>query len=195
MEHLKEAQSASFVFLAFLQADCGNSDYSRELTSLGSTLHLTKDINYNGHWIGSQEDEGLECDGQLQSNIKDSLRDLQPLVELQWPGDHAEAAALRRIAEDLREVAAQLEHNIVARATQNLSRNIQVSPFEQWKHLLAREVERAMRRGVGLEHLPQERVIVALTFTLVKGVCQQAPRLMGGLFNSALQYIMPAGAR
>lgn len=193
MEHLKEGQNASFVLLAFLQADCGNSDYNRELLSLGSALHLTEDINYNGAWIG--EDDGLECDGHLQSNIKDSLRDLQPVVELRWPGEHAEAAALWRIAEDLREVAAQLEHNVVARATQNLSRNVQVSPFEQWKHHLSREVERVMRRGVGLEHLPQERVIVALALTLVKGVCQQAPQLLRGLFNSALQFITPAGTR
>lgn len=192
MEHLREGQNASFVFLAFLQADCGDLDYNKELISLGSALHLTKDI-HNDHW--TEEDDGLECDGHQQSNIKDSLRDLQPVVDLHWPGNHAEEAVLWRIAADLREVAAQLEHNVVARATQSLSRDIQVSPCEQWKHHLAREVEGAMRRGVGLEHLPQERVIVALTLTLVKGVCQQAPRVLRGLFNSALQYIMPSGTR
>uniref|UniRef100_A0AAQ5XJA5 BH3-interacting domain death agonist n=2 Tax=Amphiprion TaxID=80969 RepID=A0AAQ5XJA5_AMPOC len=188
MENLN-GQNAPLVVLAFLQADCWDSEYRRELISLSSHLNLTKDINSNGSWKESSEDEGLECDGHLQSSIRDSLQDLQPLVELRWPRDHAEAAAVRRIAEDLREVAAQLEHNVVARATQNLSSNIQASPFEQWKHLLSREVERVMRQGVGLEHLPQERVAVALTLTLVKGVCENAPRLLRGLFNTALQCI------
>uniref|UniRef100_A0A3Q1FBA7 BH3-interacting domain death agonist n=1 Tax=Acanthochromis polyacanthus TaxID=80966 RepID=A0A3Q1FBA7_9TELE len=188
MENLN-VQNASLVILAFLKADCWDSDYRRELISLGSHLNLTKDINSNGPWIESSEDEGLECDGHLQSNIRDSLQDLEPLVELQWPRDHVEAAAVRRIAEDLREVAAQLEHHIVARAIRNLSSNIQASHSEQWKLHLAREVERVMRQGVGLEHLPQERVAVALTLTLVKGVCVSAPRLLRGLFNAALQYL------
>lgn len=45
-------------------------------------------------------------------------------------GNREEAAALLRVAEELREIAAQLEHNVVARATQNLSRNISTSPSE-----------------------------------------------------------------
>ena len=52
-----------------------------------------------------------------------------------------------------------------------------------------------MRQGVGLEHLPQERVFVALTLTLVRGVCEQAPRLLRNLFHTALQYISPTRAR
>lgn len=188
MENLN-AQNASLVILAFLQADCRDSEYRKELISLGSHLNLTRDINSNDPWIESSEDEGLECDGHLQSSIRDYVQDLQPLVELQWPRDHAEAAAVRRIAEDLREVAAQLEHNVVARATQNLSSNLQASPFEQWKRHLAVEVQRAMQQGVGLEHLPQERVAVALTLALVKGVCESAPRLLRRLFDTALQYV------
>uniref|UniRef100_A0A3B4ZSR6 BH3-interacting domain death agonist n=1 Tax=Stegastes partitus TaxID=144197 RepID=A0A3B4ZSR6_9TELE len=181
METLQNGQNASLVMLAFLQADCRDSDYSKELNSLGT------------HWPDSQEDEGLECDGHLpcsSSSITELLHGIQPV-------DREEAAALRGIAEDLREVAAQLEHNVVARATQNLSRNIQVCPSEQWTYFLANEVERVMRQGVGLglEHLPQERVIVALTLTLVRGVCEQAPRMLIGLFNSALQYIWRAGPR
>lgn len=61
--------------------------------------------------------------------------------------------------------------------------------FQQWRHHLNWEVERVMRAVVGLEYLPQERVIVALTLTLVKGVCQQAPQLLRNLFYTALQYI------
>lgn len=45
-------------------------------------------------------------------------------------GNRAEAAALQQVAEELREIAAQLEHNVVARATQNLSRNMSSSPSD-----------------------------------------------------------------
>ena len=45
-------------------------------------------------------------------------------------GGHGDAGALRAVAEELREIAAQIEHNVVARATQNLSRNIRISPSE-----------------------------------------------------------------
>lgn len=43
---------------------------------------------------------------------------------------HADAAVLQRFVEELREIADQLEHHVVAQATQNLNRNILTSPFE-----------------------------------------------------------------
>lgn len=46
-----------------------------------------------------------------------------------------------------------------------------------------------MRQGLSLSDLPQERVILALSLTLVKGVCKQAPHLLRNLFNTAVQYI------
>ena len=67
--------------------------------------------------------------------------------------------------------------------------------FQQWKTHLTLEVQQIMRQGTFLEHLPQERVIMALTLTLVKGVCEQAPQLLRSLFNAALQFISPARTR
>lgn len=43
-------------------------------------------------------------------------------------GNPEEEAALQRVAEELREIAAQLEENVVAQATQNLRRNILITP-------------------------------------------------------------------
>ncbi|XP_075938275.1 BH3 interacting domain death agonist [Anarhichas minor] len=180
---LASGHNFALVILSFLQADCGTSEYRKELLSLGKDFNLTRDIN------GPRPDDGgLETDGHLSSSsITAALCDIEPSVELQWPRNRAEAADLRQIAEGLREIADQLEHNVVAEATQNLSRNISASPSEQWKDHLRWEVDRVMRRGVGLEHLPQERVIVALTLTLVKGVCERAPRLLRNLFDTVLQ--------
>ncbi|XP_044049388.1 BH3 interacting domain death agonist [Siniperca chuatsi] len=193
--NLTSCQNAALVILAFLQADCRNSEYGKELLSLGQEINLTWDISCNGPRKNALDDGELETDGHPAICKAPSLEDIQPSVELQRPWNHAEAAALQQVAEGLREIAAQLEHNVVAQATQNLSRNISNSPSEQWKDHLTWEVDRVIRQGVGLEHLPQERVIMALTLTLVKGVCEQAPRLLRNLFNTALQYISLPMAR
>ncbi|XP_050929491.1 BH3 interacting domain death agonist [Lates calcarifer] len=187
-------QNAALVILAFLQADNRNSEYSKELLSLGQELSLTRDINCNGPRIDCLDDGDLETDGHLPSNISVSLNDIQPLVALQRPRNLEDAAAFH-VAEELREIAAQLERNVVAQATRHLTRGISASPSDTWKSLITLEVERVMRQCVGLEHLPQERVFMALTLTLVKGVCEQAPHFLRKLFNTALQYINPARAR
>ena len=72
---------------------------------------------------------------------------------------------------------------------------VSVSAFQQWKYHLAYEVDKAMKHGVGFENLPQERVMVALTLTMVEGVCKQAPQLLRGLFDTALCFICHARAR
>ncbi|XP_033489864.1 BH3 interacting domain death agonist isoform X1 [Epinephelus lanceolatus] len=192
---LTSGQNAALLVFAFLQADCRSSEYEEELFSLGKDLHLTRDINFNGPRKDVLDDEDLETDGHQCSCIAPAIHDIQPSPELQWPRNEAEAAAIQQVAEGLREIADQIEHNVVAQATQNLSKNISTSPSEQWKDHLTQEVGRVMRQGVGLEHLPQERVMMALTLTLVKGVCEQAPRLLRTLFNTALQYVSSGRAR
>lgn len=190
---LTRGQNAALVF-AFLQADCTDFDYRKELLSLAEELNLFQGIRNNGPRPDFMEDGFLETDGHLPCGITGSLGDILPSVD-QWPRDRMEAAAFLQVAEGLRDIAAQLEQDVVARGIRNLNSHISVSPSEQWNHHLVREVERAMRQGVGLDHLPQERVLMALTLTLVRGVCVQAPRLLRSLFSAALHLISPAGAR
>ena len=66
---------------------------------------------------------------------------------------------------------------------------------QRWRNYLTLEVEWVVKRGLQLhlQQLPQERVIMALTLTLVQGVCSQTPRLLRNLFNTAVQYISGAG--
>lgn len=188
-------QNTALVILAFLQSHCRNSDYRDELFSLGKELNVTRDINCNGRFIDPVEDGDLETDGHLPSSTSGILNDVLPLVELQWPRNHEAGENIHEVAEGLREIAAQIEHNIVAQATRNLRRNISTSPPEQWKNHLTYEVERVMRQGMGLEHLPQERVFIALTLTLVRGVCEQVPAFLRNLFSAALRYISPITAK
>ncbi|KAM9377402.1 BH3 interacting domain death agonist isoform 2-T4 [Pholidichthys leucotaenia] len=180
-------KNAALVIFAFLQADCQSSDFNTALLSLGKEFNLTRDINCDEKTTDSQ-DRDVECDGYLPTSITGSLADLQPLVDLQWPRDRAEAADIQEVARELREIAQHFEENIVNQATRNLRRNLSNSTSD-FKDHLAREVERVMREGVGLEHSPEERVFMALTLTLVKGVCTHAPGLLRSLFTSALECI------
>ncbi|XP_062246391.1 uncharacterized protein LOC133955531 isoform X1 [Platichthys flesus] len=188
---------AALVILAFLQADCQGAELQKELHSLSNEFHLTRDINCNGPRINTAEVGSVETDGYLEPEcllqtdcreidiVPVDLHDIQPVAELQ--GQYA-AANIQQVAEEIREIAAQLQESVMAQATNNLMRNRSDSQSE-WKTHLKLEVERILRNGTGLEHLPQERLVMALTLTLVKGVCEQAPQLLRSLFNAALQFI------
>lgn len=64
-------------------------------------------------------------------------------------------------------------------------------PFmsQNWKDYLSSEVDRALSQGVIPIELAQEKVMLALTLTLVKGVCELVPSLTRSLFDTMLQYI------
>lgn len=67
--------------------------------------------------------------------------------------------------------------------------------FQEWKYHLSSEVDKVIRQGIILSDLAQEKVMVAVTLTLVKGVVEQAPRLMRSLFDTMLEYIGHQRAR
>lgn len=72
---------------------------------------------------------------------------------------------------------------------QDIDVGVLLSGLQQWAQLLKHEVTRMMNQGLGMENFAQERVIMACTFTLVKGVCKQAPHLLRNLFEAALQFV------
>ncbi|KAM3870081.1 BH3 interacting domain death agonist [Diretmus argenteus] len=188
--------NTSLVILSFLhQTDCGNLDLQKELQSLGRDLDVTWDINSNGPCIDSLEDGELQTDGHFSSSVGGCFGDILPQVELDFPVNHEEAEALRNVTAELREIGDQLERSIVTQATQNLARKLLNSPLQRWTEHLTSEVEWAVSQSFWPQDLTPERVTVALTLTLVKGVCEQAPRLLRNLFNTALQYISPIMAR
>ncbi|XP_072770011.1 BH3 interacting domain death agonist [Nerophis lumbriciformis] len=182
---LSSEQNAALVVLSFLHADCGNDEFGQAVVSLGKELTNT--------WATCRDDDGaLEIDGHLPSNsIAAFIDDIEPLVELNWPGGHDEVAALQEVAARLRQISDQFQQHVVDQAARNLHRSIMSTPSDQWLDLLTVEVQRVMRQGVGLEQLPQEKVIMALSLTLVKQVCKHAPRLLGSLFRVALRCVSP----
>ncbi|XP_076027741.1 BH3 interacting domain death agonist [Genypterus blacodes] len=178
------------LMLAFLlKTDCGNTEYRKELCSLGKELRNSLDINSNGLYTGSQEEGRLESDGSLPICITGSFDDIQPTVEFEELVNAEEAVHIEEVAAELREIADQFQRRVMAGAAENLSRKLSRSPLNMWSTHLQQEVELLLRHGVVLDQLPQERVIVALTLTLVKGVCEQAPRLLRNVFSTALHYI------
>ncbi|XP_033997371.1 BH3 interacting domain death agonist [Trematomus bernacchii] len=187
---LNSGQNAALMWV-FLQADSSAPEFSKELLSLGKELHFSRDINFNRPCEEDLDDGDLETDGHLP--IRAALQDILPSVELQWPMGRAQAADFQELAEELREIAHQLQQNVVNQATQNLSRNMSNTPSEQWTEHLSRVVQSVMQ-SVGLHHLSRERVMLALTFTLVKGVCALAPQLLRSLFVTVLQFLNPARA-
>ncbi|XP_057692702.1 BH3-interacting domain death agonist-like [Corythoichthys intestinalis] len=179
---LASGQNATLVVFSFLQADCSNEQYNKAVCSLGRELEEA--------WICDEENGDIECDGSNQpDDFAGSIGDMQPSLELYWPGGQVEARALQEVAAHLREIAAQFERSVVDQAARNLHTNVMSSPSEEWLRLLKSEVQRAMMQGVGLEQLPEERVIVALGLALVKKVCEYTPRLLKDLFNTTLQYV------
>uniref|UniRef100_A0A1A8R905 BH3-interacting domain death agonist n=2 Tax=Nothobranchius pienaari TaxID=704102 RepID=A0A1A8R905_9TELE len=194
---LANSEAAARVIVAFLHADCIDQLYRNELISLCNELAAEWAINRHEHKINTPDYGELEADGHLPGSIQLSIDDVQPQVYPQplAAGHAGEVIDFQAVAEGLREIAAQFDHNVVTQATQNLSRKISRSPSEHWKDHLADEVDQLMKRGVVLEHLHRERVIMALTLTLVKGICVQTPQLLRVLFTTVLQFVCCAGSR
>ncbi|XP_036373899.1 BH3 interacting domain death agonist isoform X1 [Megalops cyprinoides] len=179
------------VFLSFLQHQSGrNEELTSELDALARQLKLTTDINCNGVDGDAEEDGELQTDGHLCYNPRDHVRDLQPA----WPADED---VLRNVAAGLIEIADQLENRMVAQAAENLINKLQGSPLQHWQTHLSAEVDRMLKAGLDpwLEQLPHERVVLVLTMTLVKRACEHMPRLLQGLFSSALQCMATLTAR
>lgn len=76
LSDMNRGPNTALVVLSFLQADCTNSEYLEEVSSLGQS------INNNKSSIESFDDGGLETDGHLPSKV--SFSDIHPSVDLLW---------------------------------------------------------------------------------------------------------------
>lgn len=85
--NMSGGQNTALVIFAFLQAGSSNSEYNKELLSLGSGINLNRDINFNGSRIDTQEEGDLETDGHPMSSPLRSFNDLRPSADLEWPSE------------------------------------------------------------------------------------------------------------
>ncbi|XP_062403249.1 BH3 interacting domain death agonist isoform X2 [Sardina pilchardus] len=189
----------SLVFLTFLQQKgCKNDDFERELTDLKRDLIHDQDINCNGvglvcadgslsRELHSGDDGELQTDGHSPTvHLQMFVRAYHPLVQAPPPPVPVPDPALRDIAQELIQIADQLENDVMARATNNLLRSLQNSEKWKWSSHLKQAVEHvhvSLRCGNSLGDLPQERVALALSLSLIKGVCEHTPRFLRDLFH------------
>ncbi|XP_010881582.2 BH3 interacting domain death agonist [Esox lucius] len=182
--------STPLIFLTFLQQhSSNNAELKRELNSLSHDLKRTQNIHFPGLGTNTHEEGELQTDGHYGSS-RILLEEFVPQVELPLPMSRADEVAVRAVAAGLIEIADQLERRVVAQASENLTKKLMKYSVQLWRHHLALEVEWLKKQALGsvLDQLPQERVILALTLTLVRGVCERAPVLLRNLFNTALQF-------
>lgn len=188
----------TLVFLTFFQhTGCVDPNLQRELALLGRELKCTQpDINSN---IGVDEeyvydDEELQTDGHFSPSCRVLLEGIQ--AERHLPVNHEEVEVVRNVAAGLIEISDQINHNVLAQAAENLAKKLQKSSIKLWQNHLAEEVKWLLCHcpGSALESLPQEKVIMAFTLSLVKRVCEKAPLLLRNLFLTTLQYFSQATA-
>ncbi|KAJ3597188.1 hypothetical protein NHX12_003588 [Muraenolepis orangiensis] len=171
----------ALIFLSFLgQSDCKNSELQHELQSLSRDLSKLNDGE-------------IQCDGHsnmawASGNISDLVGDIHPRVELPSLGNQVDAEALRAVTLELREIADLFERSVLARATESFANKLCNSTINMWKAHLTLEVEWIVKHSQRSD-LPQERVMMALALTLVKGVCVKTPQWLRSLFDTTMQYL------
>uniref|UniRef100_A0A3Q3VJ22 BH3-interacting domain death agonist n=1 Tax=Mola mola TaxID=94237 RepID=A0A3Q3VJ22_MOLML len=179
--NLASGQNTALLVLTFLQADCGNAEYRKEILSLGQEINLTWDINWNSF----REDKDLETDGHLSTCVTGFGFGVEPSLELQQPGECSTKNILYTKLCAIGDVRVFSLCTVLSPC---------LRPLQEWIDHLSWEVNRLMGQNVTFKDLAQEQVIVALTLTLVKGVCKHTPQLLRNLFNTALRTLNRKGS-
>ncbi|TSX17019.1 BH3-interacting domain death agonist [Bagarius yarrelli] len=180
------------LFLTFLQQSPGlNCELQREVDKLHSEVKL-RSVSSGGfrEYIDYPRcysfDSNIECDGELQTDghslYLGQLHDV-PQVELVLPVP-GEAQAVREMAEELIRMADEFNQRIVSQAAEHLTRTLSNSSTEHWSSCLSHGIEGLLNDVPGVH---TERIVMALTFSLVKAVCERAPRFLRGLCNTVTQ--------
>ncbi|XP_063052128.1 BH3 interacting domain death agonist [Engraulis encrasicolus] len=178
------------VFLTFLQeTGCRNQELKQELLDLETEWKCLQDVNSNGvpSAFTDEDDEGeLQTDGHSPIPCLRALVQDRPQVRVPPPVVPLYDPAVRDVARELVHIADQLEDSVMARTTDNLLRSLQKTNYLQWGHHLSHAVDQvhgALQHSGSLDSLPQERVLLALSLSLIKGVCERTPSLLRDLFH------------
>ncbi|XP_053479066.1 BH3 interacting domain death agonist [Ictalurus furcatus] len=180
------------LFLTFLQQRPLNSELQRELENLHCDMKLrAAPTGITDHTVYTQNhdfDSNIECDGELQTDghsvQRIVLHDV-PQVELVLPVPVDEAHAVREVAAELVRMADELNHIIVSQAAERLTKTLSTSPQKCLWSCLSQGVDTLLKDVPGVH---SERMVMALTFSLARAVCERAPRLLRDLCNTMMQY-------
>ncbi|XP_058243570.1 BH3 interacting domain death agonist [Hemibagrus wyckioides] len=187
MNSMMDIPSTPLLLLSFLQQSPSlPCELQRELENLHCELRsaahkgLKDDIEYP-----EDHDFGIECDGELQTDghsFHRGLHDL-PQADLVLPV-HNEVLMVREVAAELIRMADEFNEIVVSQAAECLAKKLSNSSEEGWWNCLAQGVDGLLKEMPGVH---TERMVMALTFSLVKAVCERTPRLLRGLYNTMTQ--------
>ncbi|KAF4091561.1 hypothetical protein AMELA_G00038310 [Ameiurus melas] len=107
-----------------------------------------------------------------------------PQVELVFPV-FDEAHAVQEVAAELVRMADELNHILVSQAADHLTKELRNSSQMNWWSCLSQGVDSLLKDVPGVH---SERMVMALTFSLARAVCERAPRLLRDLCNTMMQH-------
>ncbi|KAM9480843.1 BH3 interacting domain death agonist isoform 2-T2 [Clarias gariepinus] len=195
MMDVHQFSQTPLLFMAFLQqGPCLNSELQRELENLQYELkHCAPQSGLTNHIVYTQDhdvDSDIECDGELQTDGHSFHRVLlhdDPQVDLVLPVPVEEVHAVREVAAELIRMADEFNQTLVAQAAERLTKNLTNSSQKCWWSCLSCGVDCLLKDMPAVQN---ERMVMALTFSLVRAVCGHAPRLLRDLCNTMRQYSM-----
>ncbi|XP_077104995.1 BH3 interacting domain death agonist [Siphateles boraxobius] len=170
----------SLLLLSFFeQKGCQNSELKRELDD----FDLPSDQNY------FESDGDLQTDGHSSSvSYRDLLLELQNQVQPQLPVDADQARAAREMAAELIRIADLLEQRVLFQAAETLTKKLNTCGTQLWSRHLSDGVQGLLHQVAGAKEFKKELVEMALTFVLMKTVCERVPQFLFGLYGTVVQY-------
>lgn len=165
--------NTSVVFLKFLQqSPCLKQELRLELQKIEQEPNT--ELEYDGD---------LETDGHsISINLP---RDIEPAIPAAVLAE--EYLTVRMVAAELVEIADRFNDNRFSQAADDLAARMRnsTSSSQCWQSYLSEVVTRLLQDIPG-EH--SERMVMALTFSLLKAVCERAPSLLCSLLNTLVHY-------
>ncbi|XP_027017065.1 BH3 interacting domain death agonist [Tachysurus fulvidraco] len=192
MTDIHSSTKTPLLFLTFLQQSPDLSrELQKELEDLQCDVKLRRNPaqrGLNDHILYSQDhdfDYGIECDGELQTDghsfPRCLLNDVPQDVLAVTDEDHV----VTEVAAELIRMADEFNRRMVSEAAERLTEKLNNSSPEDWWSFLNQGVDGLLGQVPGSH---TERVVMALTFSLVKAACEHTPSMLRDLYNTITQY-------
>ncbi|XP_030621181.1 BH3 interacting domain death agonist [Chanos chanos] len=174
-------QKNSLILLSFFEQQGNQNDKLKdELRQLNNELKPFRDIN--------DYDSDIQTDGHPCST-SNRLYTGELEHHIEFRGNDHENEQVRQIAAELIDIADRFDNLVLTRSAENLNRRLQSHGGKEWGAYLSEEVKRLLHGMPDFHQYSQDFVLMALTFTLVKKVCEHTPSLLQRLFSTAVDFV------
>ncbi|CAM4581663.1 unnamed protein product [Leuciscus chuanchicus] len=102
--------------------------------------------------------------------------------------DAEQAQAAREMAAELIRIADLLEQRVLYQAAETLTKKLDTCDPQLWSRHLSDGVQGLLHQVAGAKEFKKELVEMALTFVLMKTVCERVPRFLSKLYGTVVQY-------